>query len=146
MTGPTGPLITANNATVANTGTVVLAGNASVPFTTTATLNGTAITHAAGSTDILLAPNQTYFATWNATAGALAGGTLRGLALFLNGTQITGSINAVANSAPNATIQPAFSGSAVFNTGIAPNILTLTNVFATAATIGAPAVSVIKLI
>ncbi|TVX94088.1 collagen-like triple helix repeat-containing protein [Paenibacillus agilis] len=144
-TGPTGPLVTANNATVFSSVNVAVAGNASVPFSTNGTINGTAISHVAGSTDILLDPNQTYYATWNANANTLAAGQLRAFALFLNGVQIPGSIQSVANTGANSAIQPTITGGAVFNTGAAPNILTLQNVFATATTIAAPSVTVIKL-
>ncbi|UHA75150.1 collagen-like protein [Paenibacillus sp. 481] len=145
-TGVTGPLVTANNATVLNPVNVAVAGNASVPFTVNGTINGTAISHVAGSTDILLDPNQTYYATWNANANTLAAGELRAFALFLNGVQIPGTLQSVANTGTNNPIQPTITGSAVFNTGAAPNILTLRNFFATATTIAAPSVTVIKLI
>ncbi|MBD8496954.1 collagen-like protein [Paenibacillus arenosi] len=145
-TGPTGPLVTANNATVFNPINVAVGANGSVPFSDNGTINGTAISHVAGSTDILLDPNQTYYATWNANANTLAAGQLRAFALFLNGVQIPGTIQSVANTGANSAIQPTITGGAVFNTGAAPNILTLRNVFAAATTIAAPGVTVIKLI
>ncbi|HDR8033298.1 TPA: collagen-like protein [Bacillus cereus] len=145
-TGPTGPLTVANNATVSNATNVALAGNASVPFVTNNVINGTAITHAAGSTDIVLAPNQTYYAIWNSNTNSLAAGELRAFALYLNGTQLTASLQSVANTGTNTPIQPAVGGSTVFNTGAGANILTLRNALATATTIAAPSVTVIKLI
>ncbi|MFJ8216300.1 hypothetical protein [Bacillus cereus] len=145
-TGPTGPLTVANNATVSNLANVAVAGNASVPFVTNNVINGTAISHTAGSTDIVLAPNQTYYAIWNSNANSLAAGQLRAFALYLNGTQLTASLQSVANTGANDFIQPAVGGSTVFNTGAGPNILTLQNAFGTATTIAAPSVTVIKLI
>ncbi|MGY3272040.1 hypothetical protein ACVWY7_005033, partial [Bacillus sp. TE9106W] len=145
-TGPTGPLTVANNATVSNATNVALAGNASVPFVTNNVINGTAITHAAGSTDIVLAPNQTYYAIWNSNANSLAAGELRAFALYLNGTQLSASLQSVANAGTNSIIQPAVGGSTVFNTGAGANVLTLRNALAGATTIAAPSVTVIKLI
>ncbi|CUB55106.1 hypothetical protein BN2127_JRS10_03088 [Bacillus subtilis] len=131
---------------MSNATNVALAGNASVPFVTNNVINGTAITHAAGSTDIVLAPNQTYYAIWNSNANSLAAGELRAFALYLNGTQLTASLQSVANTGTNTPIQPAVGGSTVFNTGAGANILTLRNALATATTIAAPSVTVIKLI
>ncbi|WP_242263153.1 collagen-like repeat preface domain-containing protein [Bacillus cereus group sp. BfR-BA-01511] len=145
-TGPTGPLTVANNATVSNLATIPVAGNASVPFVTNNVINGTAISHTAGSTDIVLAPNQTYYAIWNSNANSLAAGELRAFALYLNGTQLPASLQSVANAGTNSIIQPAVGGSTVFNTGAGANILTLENALATATTISAASVTVIKLI
>ncbi|PFI78853.1 hypothetical protein [Bacillus cereus] len=60
--GASGLLIAANNGIFVNVSTINVAPQAKVPLTTNVTLNGTAINRVPGSTDILLAPNQTYYA------------------------------------------------------------------------------------
>ncbi|WP_257149143.1 hypothetical protein [Bacillus cereus] len=90
LTGPsgaTGPLITANNARIINPAIVQVGDGNAVPLTFKSVINGTAISHTPGSTDITLAPNQTYYAFYEASTnlGFADQGTAI-LQLELNGT------------------------------------------------------------
>ncbi|PEW70572.1 hypothetical protein CN448_10330, partial [Bacillus cereus] len=122
-TGATGPLITANNARFVNSSTTInVPVGASVPFTVNAELNGTAISHIPGSTNIILAPNQTYYASYQITSSSSNGNV--GYQLSLNGNIISGSGASASQAAPSP-VEASLSASAVFSTGNAPNILTL---------------------
>ncbi|WP_205728412.1 hypothetical protein [Bacillus thuringiensis] len=89
-TGATGPLITANNARITNTPTQTIAAGADIPLSTNALINETAISHVPGSTDIVLAPNQTYFVTYEAESSVGTNG-LASLELQLNGVIVGGT-------------------------------------------------------
>ncbi|WP_258043914.1 hypothetical protein [Bacillus sp. ok061] len=60
----TGPLVTANNARITNQSIVQITDGDPVPLAINNLINGTEITHVAGSPFIILAGNQTYFATY----------------------------------------------------------------------------------
>ncbi|PIE91822.1 hypothetical protein [Bacillus fungorum] len=66
--GGSGSLVTANNARITAFATQTVNNTAAIPLTTNNLINGTAITHVPGSTDIMLSPNQTYFATYELQA------------------------------------------------------------------------------
>ncbi|WP_028546435.1 collagen-like protein [Paenibacillus taiwanensis] len=144
-TGATGPLITANNASISNIGMVVtVASGANVPLISNDVINGTAITHTPGSTDIMLAPNQTYYISYQADVSV---GTGAGqLAFDLNGILVPGSGSSFsgAGSLP-ANAQFSVSAGAVINTGAGPNVLTLNNLSTESKTINGATVQVVKL-
>ncbi|PGK33500.1 hypothetical protein CN907_25520 [Bacillus anthracis] len=90
---------------------------------TNAVINGTAITHTAGSTDILLSPNQTYWIFFESESG-VGTGTAE-LEFQLNGTIVSGTQSRATNQTSGSTVS--LSSGAVLSTGAAPNILTLVN-------------------
>ncbi|MFE6707654.1 collagen-like protein [Bacillus thuringiensis] len=141
-TGPTGPLITANNGSFVTNDTITVPTGALVPLATNETLNGTAITHVPGSTNIILAPNQTYYADYQTASGSSTGQI--GLVFDLNGTFINGTST---NSNAGVTLPQTGSISAgtVFNTGPGVNVLTLRNSVAVDQTMNGVIVNVIKL-
>ncbi|WP_099686767.1 hypothetical protein [Bacillus fungorum] len=141
-TGPTGPLITANNGSFVTNATITVPAGALVPLATNETLNGTAITHVPGSTDIILAPNQTYHADYQSSSGSSTGQI--GLVFDLNGTFINGTST---NSNAGVTLPQtgSISAGAVFNTGPGVNVLTLRNSVAVDQTMNGVIVNVIKL-
>ncbi|MGG0525790.1 collagen-like protein, partial [Bacillus pumilus] len=141
-TGATGPLITANNGRFFNATTFTVASGASVPLLVNGTLNGTAISHTPGSTDIILAPNQTYYASFQITSSSTLGNV--GFELDLNGSVIGGSSTNSTTIAPAPTTT-SLSASAVFNTGSGSNILTLNNSIGVTQTANGAIVNVIKL-
>ncbi|MEW4195056.1 collagen-like protein [Bacillus altitudinis] len=141
-TGATGPLITANNGRFVNGTTFNVASGANVPLLTNGALNGTAISHTPGSTDIVLAPNQTYYASFQVSSSSANGNV--GFALALNGTLISGTDTSATGIAVTPT-EVSSSASAVFDTGAAPNILTLFNSTTTSQNANGAIVNVIKL-
>ncbi|MFB2549166.1 hypothetical protein [Bacillus sp. OTC-L18] len=96
LTGPTGlagvsgPLITANNARITNAATQTVAAGAAVPLAFNNVVNGTAITYVPGSTDIVLAPNQTYYVSYEAESTIGTAGFVQ-LQLNLNGSLVGGT-------------------------------------------------------
>lgn len=54
----------------------MIASGAPIPLDTNVTLNGTSITHTPGSTDILLAPNETYYITYRTKAELTTAGNI----------------------------------------------------------------------
>ncbi|WP_240688200.1 hypothetical protein [Bacillus sp. BH2] len=96
LTGPTGlagvsgPLITANNARITNAATQTVAAGAAVPLAFNNVVNGTAITYVPGSTDIVLAPNQTYYVSYEAESTIGTAGSVQ-LQLNLNGSLVGGT-------------------------------------------------------
>lgn len=143
-TGPTGPLITANNGSFVTNATITVPAGALVPLATNETLNGTAITHVPGSTDIILAPNQTYYADYQTASGSNTTNGIIGLVFDLNGTFINGtSTNSEAGASLPST--GSISAGAVFNTGSGVNVLTLRNSAAVDQTMNGTIVNVIKL-
>ncbi|WP_282062885.1 hypothetical protein [Bacillus pumilus] len=141
-TGATGPLITANNGRFVNGTTFNVASGANVPLITNGALNGTSISHTPGSTDIVLAPNQTYYASFQVSSSSANGNV--GFALALNGTLISGTDTSATGIAVTPT-EVSSSASAVFDTGAAPNILTLFNSTTTSQNANGAIVNVIKL-
>nr|MCX3330532.1 collagen-like protein [Bacillus pacificus] len=108
-TGTSGPLITANNARIINPATVQVGAGNAVPLTFNSVINGTAISHTPGSTDITLAPNQTYYAFYEASSnlGFADQGTAI-LQLELNGTLLNGSQSEVNLSQTATNFPPDF--------------------------------------
>ncbi|WP_355321072.1 hypothetical protein [Paenibacillus jiagnxiensis] len=104
-------------------------------------MNGTSITHTNGSTNVTLAPNQTYYAQYNVVGVNNANG-FSSAGLALNGTGIGGS-GGTSSGTPGALSNIA--GGGVFNTGSGSNILTVFNTNTTAATYLDATVSVVKL-
>ncbi|PFZ93240.1 hypothetical protein COL83_15360 [Bacillus wiedmannii] len=100
-----------------------IADGAAVPLATNAEINGTAITHTAGSTDISLSPNQTYWIFFESESG-VGTGTAE-LEFQLNGTIVGGTQSRATNQTGGSTVS--LSSGAVLSTGAAPNILTLVN-------------------
>ncbi|WP_242503618.1 hypothetical protein [Bacillus albus] len=154
LTGPsgaTGPLITANNARIINPAIVQVGDGNAVPLTFNSVINGTAISHTPGSTDITLAPNQTYYAFYEASTnlGFADQGTAL-LQLELNGTLLNGSQSEVNLSQTATSFPPAFtrlslSSDAVFNTGSETNTLTLVNASGHAIDVEGANINIIKL-
>ncbi|PEW63047.1 hypothetical protein CN448_28915, partial [Bacillus cereus] len=127
-TGPAAPLITANNIQITNFASQTVASGNPLQFSTNTTINGTAITHNPGSSDVNLAPNQTYYVSYETEATVPNGGTV-GLSLAVNGTGIPGSGTQSTGQPVNSTVD--LGSFAVINTGAAPSILTLINSTAT---------------
>lgn len=133
VTGPTGPLVTANNARITNPAIVTVADGAAVPLTINNLINGTAITHVPGSTDIVLAPNQTYFATYETATNLGFANQGTSLVQFnLDGTLVGGTQSEynLAGLSPTFPVSTRVSQSsdAVITTGAVPSVLTLVNV------------------
>ncbi|PFI81499.1 hypothetical protein [Bacillus cereus] len=150
-TGATGPLITANNARIINPAIVQVGDGNAVPLTLNSVINGTAISHTPGSTDITLAPNQTYYAFYEASTnlGFADQGTAL-LQLELNGTLLNGSQSEVNLSQTATNFPPDFtrlslSSGAVFNTGSGTNILTLVNASGHSIDVEGANINIIKL-
>ncbi|WP_036697057.1 hypothetical protein [Paenibacillus taiwanensis] len=142
-TGTTGPLVTANSARITNGASVNVAGGGSIPLTNNAEINGTAITHVVGSPNILLAPNQTYFATFETTANVGTNGSAA-VELDLNGSLIAGTQSSAAGlPAGSSTV---LTSSAVFTTGAGPNVLTITNPQGTATSYLGTNINIIKIV
>ncbi|MGR6008327.1 hypothetical protein ACT7CZ_05445 [Bacillus cereus] len=106
-----------------NSGQVTVNNDAAVPLTTNVVINGTAITHVPGSTDIILAPNQTYWVFYEASSG-VGTGTAQ-LEFQLNGAIVPGT-QSRATSQPSGSMTVLTSG-AILTTGADPNVLTLVN-------------------
>ncbi|PEA85701.1 hypothetical protein CON71_34270 [Bacillus thuringiensis] len=124
-----------------NSGTVTVNNNAAVPLTTNVVINGTAITHVPGSTDIMLAPNQTYWIFYEASSG-VGTGTAQ-LEFHLNGAIVPGTQTRATNQPSGSTTE--LSTGAILNTGAGPNILTLVNTAGGARDILGSNVNIIKL-
>ncbi|PGK31775.1 hypothetical protein CN907_26950 [Bacillus anthracis] len=114
---------------------------AAIPLTTNNLINGTAITHVPGSTDIMLAPNQTYFATYELQAFIPSGG-VADVQLQLNGILVGGTDSRAIGTPGDATV---LTSSAVINTGAGPSILTLNNLSGQPLTLEGVNVNIIKL-
>ncbi|MGG0086182.1 collagen-like protein, partial [Bacillus anthracis] len=150
-TGASGPLITANNARIINPDSVQVGAGNAVPLTFNSVINGTAISHTPGSTNITLAPNQTYYAFYEASTnlGFADQGTAI-LQLELNGTLLNGSQSEVNLSQTATSFPPDFtrlslSSGAVFNTGAGTNTLTLVNASGHAIDVEGANINIIKL-
>ncbi|MGI8239629.1 hypothetical protein [Bacillus wiedmannii] len=144
-TGATGPRITANNARITNAATQTVAAGAAVPLALNNVINGTAITYVPGSTDIVLAPNQTYHVSYEAESSIGSTGSAQ-LQLNLNGS-LVGGIQASASGLGtlHATATQSLSSQAVINTGAGPNILTLNNTSGGTRDITGANINIIKL-
>ncbi|EEK53185.1 hypothetical protein ACU82A_01540 [Bacillus cereus] len=124
-----------------NSGQVTVNNDAAVPLTTNVVINGTAITHVPGSTDIILAPNQTYWVFYEASSG-VGTGTAQ-LEFQLNGAIVPGT-QSRATSQPSGSMTVLTSG-AILTTGADPNVLTLVNTAGGARNILGANVNIIKL-
>ncbi|PFI75193.1 hypothetical protein COI83_30145 [Bacillus cereus] len=128
-----------------NPPTVTVAAGAAVPLATNLTINGTAITHTPGSTDIMLAPNQTYYIAYEATSNIEAGGNAQ-LEFQLNGTLVSGTQSSVSGLGTLPTTASfSLSSGSVINTGAGPNILTLNNTSGGARNITGANINIVKL-
>ncbi|PIE93932.1 hypothetical protein CO726_18700 [Bacillus fungorum] len=150
-TGATGPLITANNARIIDPAIQQVADGAAVAFTFNSVINGTAISHTPGSTDITLAPNQTYYAFYEASSnlGFQNQGTailqLELNGILLNGSQSEVNLSQTATNFPPDFTRLSLSSGAVFNTGSGTNILTLVNASGHALDVEGANINIIKL-
>ncbi|MEW9204594.1 collagen-like protein [Bacillus wiedmannii] len=148
-TGPTGPVITGNNASFTTPASILIGAGQAIPLANNAVINGTAISHVPGSTDIILAPNQTYYASYESSTNL--GQNNQGsviLELQLNGNLILGTqseYSGLQNLAITTSSRFSLSSGIVFNTGNDPNILTLVNTSGHAISAEGTNVSVIKL-
>ncbi|PFZ91317.1 hypothetical protein COL83_17865 [Bacillus wiedmannii] len=126
------------------------AGNA-VSFNTNSVINGTAISHTPGSTNITLAPNQTYYAFYEASSNlgfADQGTAILQLELngaLLNGTQSEVNLSQTATNFPPDFTRLSLSSGAVFNTGAGANTLTLVNASGHAVDVEGANINIIKL-
>ncbi|MDF9610316.1 collagen-like protein, partial [Bacillus cereus] len=148
-TGPAGPVITGNNASFTSPANTLVGAGQAIPLANNAVINGTAISHVPGSTDIMLAPNQTYYASYESSTNL--GQNNQGTAILelqLNGNLILGTqseYNGLQNLAITTSSRFSLSSGIVFNTENDPNILTLVNTSGHAITAEGTNVSVIKL-
>ncbi|MGE1043948.1 exosporium leader peptide-containing protein [Bacillus wiedmannii] len=140
-TGPTSPPITADSARIINSASQNIADGAAVPLATNAEINGTAITHIAGSTDISLSPNQTYWIFFESESG-VGTGTAE-LEFQLNGTLVGGTQSRATNQAGGSTVS--LSSGAVLSTGAAPNILTLVNILGGVRTLTGTNINIVRI-
>ncbi len=124
-------------------------GNA-VPLTNNNVINGALISHVAGSTDITLAPNQTYYVTYEAATNlgfANQGTSILELQLnggILGGTQSEFNLVGLSPTFPVST-RVSQSSSAVINTGAGANILTLVNTSGHALDVEGTNINIVKL-
>ena len=110
-------------------------------MSTNVVINGTAISHVPGSTDIMLAPNQTYWVFYEASSG-VGTGTAQ-LEFQLNGSLVLGTQASATNQPANSTTS--LSSGAILQTGANPNVLTLVNTAGGARNIIGTNVNIIKL-
>ncbi|MFB5561943.1 collagen-like protein [Bacillus cereus] len=102
QTGVTGVQVTFNNAFFRTQPAISVPSGAPIPLAENYTLNGGAITHTAGSPDIFLAPNQTYYITYRTKDELLGPGSITGhVQLQLNGVPIPGT-DSLMQSLPGA--------------------------------------------
>ncbi|AOR24948.2 collagen-like protein [Clostridium taeniosporum] len=145
-TGATGPLITSNNAfIVSEQPTQAIADTTPIPLTTNVVINGTAITHTAGSTDIVLAPNQQYLVVYRAVGfdTGLPAGSYYNLNLTLDGILVGGTD--AGSTSTGTPPSPEMTGTAIVNTGAGPNILQLINASGGTRTFDDVQISIVKL-
>ncbi|MGG0086229.1 collagen-like protein, partial [Bacillus anthracis] len=149
-TGPTGPLVTANNARITNPAIVQVGAGGAVPLSTNNLINGTAITHVPGSTDIILAPNQTYFVSYEASTNlgfANQGTSILQLNLdgaLVGGTQSEFNLAGLSPTFPVAT-RVSQSSDAVITTGAVPGVLTLVNASGHALDVEGTNINIVKI-
>ncbi|MFJ7732113.1 hypothetical protein ACIQXF_09490 [Lysinibacillus sp. NPDC097231] len=146
-TGATGVNLTTNNGYFSTVNSVMIASGAPIPLDTNITLNGTSITHDPGSTNILLAPNETYYITYRTKAELTTAGNIIGhTALTLNGTVIPGTDSQM-QSLPNAPqgITSLISNTIINTSGGAPSVLNLVNLEAVTRRFDITTVTVVKL-
>ncbi|HHY2657738.1 TPA: hypothetical protein ACV5GZ_004927 [Bacillus thuringiensis] len=147
LTGATGVQVTFNNAFFRTPGTTLVDSGAPIPFAENFTLNGNAIIHQAGSPDILLAPNQTYYITYRTKDELLTPGSITGhVQLQLNGVPIPGtdSLMDSLTGAPQA-ITSLISNTIINTTGDTPSVLNLVNLDPTAQSFDQTTLTVVKL-
>ncbi|PFZ89568.1 hypothetical protein COL83_21825 [Bacillus wiedmannii] len=110
-------------------------------MSTNVVINGTAITHVPGSTDIMLAPNQTYWVFYETTSGVGTG--TAALEFQLNGSLVLGTQTSATNQPASSTTS--LSTGAILQTGAGPNVLTLVNVAGGSRAISGTNINIIKL-
>ncbi|MFB5684975.1 hypothetical protein ACE3NQ_29105 [Paenibacillus terreus] len=98
--------------------------NQAIPLGSNFVSNGTAITHTPGSTDITLAPNQTYQACYTTKALVNSVGDVA-VDLVLNGTTRLFVTGAISGDTPGKYVT--LSGCTILGTTIPPNTLQLVN-------------------
>ncbi|MFB5561942.1 hypothetical protein [Bacillus cereus] len=119
--------ITKNNAAVAGYGYVNVEFDEPVPFVEDEVNNGNGIIFSsANPTYIELAPNATYFASYNFIECSLEAGLPVLVQLTLNDVPLEHS-SSVAPPITDGTSRSGGAGSAIFNTGLGPNYLKLVN-------------------
>jgi len=150
ITGPTGPLVTANNARITNAAIQTVDTGDPVSLSTNNVINGTAISHTPGTPFIILEPDQTYYASYEAASNLGNAGEGSAILQFnLNGSLVGGTQSEFSNlqslNLP-ASSRFSLSSAAVFNTpGGAPSVLTLSNASGHPITVEGANVNIIKL-
>ncbi|MDK8179891.1 hypothetical protein [Paenibacillus sp. UMB4589-SE434] len=146
-TGETGIQITTNNAFFRTVDSVLVTPGSAIPFAENFTLNGTEITHTPGSTDVLLAPDQTYYIAYRTKAELPTAGTITThVGLELNGTLIPGTESQMQSlpGAPQA-ITSLISNTIINTASGASSILTLVNLEAVDRAFDQTTMTIIKL-
>ncbi|PFI81508.1 hypothetical protein COI83_14115 [Bacillus cereus] len=127
-----------------------VADGAAVPLAINNLINGTAITHVAGSPFIILDPNQTYFATYEASTNlgfANQGTSILQFELdgvLVGGTQSEFNLAGLSPTFPVAT-RVSQSSDAVITTGAAPGVLTLVNASGHALDVEGTNINIVKI-
>ncbi|PGV66902.1 hypothetical protein, partial [Bacillus cereus] len=141
VTGTSGPVITANNAHMVTSDIISVNNNTGIPLSQNLVLQGTAITHTPGTAQINLAPNQTYFATYE-VQGEIPSGGLVQVQFERNGGLVGGTQSrATGTTGDNASL----SSSAIIVTGAGSQVLELVNTSGQATNFTGTNINIIKL-
>ncbi|MED2933776.1 collagen-like protein, partial [Bacillus wiedmannii] len=149
-TGPTGATGTNNNnATITSGGFTTINDNTAIPFAANGVINGTDISHTPGSTDIILAPNHTYYVYYSIAGFNLlsATGTTFSTGLNLNGAAVFGSRATIISGTTGNSQQLITTQAVIINTtGITPSTLQLRNMSGDPRFVGGGTITIIELI
>ncbi|MGR5989327.1 hypothetical protein ACT7C6_01370 [Bacillus paranthracis] len=144
-TGATGTSVTVNNGTFYSTRTINGVGNnTAIPLDSHGFQNGSGITHTLGSPDIILEPNKIYYVSYNITGEGLLNANFI-TALFLDGTQVPGTIAIAREVGNGVSTAGTNSSAAIINTSSTPDILQLRNISDATRTVSYPSITIVNL-
>ncbi|WP_028545088.1 collagen-like triple helix repeat-containing protein [Paenibacillus taiwanensis] len=123
ITGATGPSFTTSYFQASETGQAIADAPEAITWTIPIHQSSGDITAAIPTTDILLAPNSTFWVTYDASLQYTSAGSSFTTRLELNGTPVPGSSNVSVGGGVGA--RENFANSAIIVTGAGPNVLRL---------------------